>query len=60
MRILMCGDRHWDDERTIRAVLEGLGPDTVIIEGEAPGADTMARQVAEDFDMTVLPSTPSI
>lgn len=24
MRILVCGDRHWDDDRTIRAVLTGL------------------------------------
>jgi len=49
MRLLVCGSRHWDDEDTIYRVLDDLTAghvDVVVIEGEAPGADTMARSWA--------------
>ena len=47
MRVLVCGDRKWADRHRIRWELETLPPDTVVIEGEARGADTLGREVAE-------------
>lgn len=52
MRLLVCGDRHWEDVATMRRALEALLPFTVI-EGEAPGADRMARVEAERLGITV-------
>ena len=53
MRILICGDRHWYDSENIRAVLyatmfsHNISPnDTIIIEGEATGADIMGAKAA--------------
>lgn len=71
MRVLICGDRDWDDYEFIRAWVERLAknhavvhemlknyprgfPPLVIIEGEARGADKMARKAAEEFGLEVL------
>lgn len=47
MRLLVCGDRNWDDWEFIFDTLE-LFPASIelIIEGEAHGADVIARQWA--------------
>ena len=60
-RVLICGDREWGaarddtpdemarafaDIEALRAYVEGLPPDAVVIEGEARGADRMAGQFA--------------
>ncbi len=55
MRVLVCGDRHWQDKDTILAVLAKLDNVEVIIEGEAKGADTIAREVGEVYGIPVLP-----
>ena len=48
MKILCSGDREWDDIETILSVLLKYDPaTTTIIEGEATGADSQARDVAE-------------
>ena len=51
-RILVCGDRHWGDDPGDGALMDivlngllALGP-FLVIEGEARGADTMAREWA--------------
>ncbi len=52
----MCGDRNWTDYLAIYEELKtykSIGYDT-IIEGEARGADSIARQVAQFLDMKVL------
>lgn len=49
MRILVCGDREWSDEKKMQQVFDDLEydrPDITIIEGEARGADLMARTLA--------------
>ncbi len=51
-RILFCGDRLWNDIGVIRRVMEQARPD-VVIEGEARGADTLARIVAEQLGIPV-------
>lgn len=65
MRILVCGDRNWTDTRTIRDVLVACRhlfhefdtdpSELVIIEGEAKGADMLARIEAEKLGIKVLP-----
>lgn len=50
MRLLVCGSRDWDDEKILNIVLTGIMhsyESLVIIEGEARGADTMARVWAQ-------------
>ena len=53
MRILFCGDRNWTDYKVIADVIGELRP-TVVIEGEAKGADKMAQECAEYHGIEVL------
>lgn len=55
MRLLICGSRAWTDGELILAELRKLAGVAVVIEGEAPGADTLARQAAEQLGIPVLP-----
>lgn len=52
MRILFCGDREWANYKAVADVMADLVPD-VVIEGEARGADSMARDAAEYFGIPV-------
>ena len=52
MRLLVCGDRNWWDALTIRTELFSRMP-SVVIEGEARGADTIAREEAESLGIPV-------
>jgi hypothetical protein len=56
-RVLFCGDRNWTDRETIKALLlfvkNDFGYDT-LIEGEARGADSIAREEAEKLGFEVL------
>ena len=54
MRVLVCGSRNWTDRQMIMDVLKDLPKDTVIIEGEAPGADSLAASVAEELGFEVV------
>lgn len=54
MRVLVCGDRRWRDKNTILTVLARLSDVDTVIEGEARGADTLAREVAEEYGISVL------
>lgn len=62
MRILICGDRNWDDNEThfehenmIEKFINSLPlNDTIIIEGEANGVDITSRKFAENRGITVL------
>lgn len=55
MRVLICGDRHWGENEeeeviifeTVFHLKEKFGDDLIIVEGEAPGADSIARDSAE-------------
>lgn len=55
MRVLVCGSRAWEDGALILETLRRLEGVTVVIEGEAPGADTLARLAAEQLGIPVLP-----
>lgn len=46
-KVLICGSRDWTDWESVRAYVDALGPDTIVIEGEADGADRMAYHAAK-------------
>lgn len=51
MRLLVCGDRNWEDRAYIFEVLgkiDAIFPVECLIEGEARGADVMARAWAQE------------
>jgi len=59
-RILVCGDRNWTDKRLIRERMcfyidcnASTGDEVVVIEGEARGADILAREVAAELGFKV-------
>jgi hypothetical protein len=56
MRILVCGDRFWWDEKKMQEVFDDIVYDyenVTIIEGEAKGADLMARKLALECGLDV-------
>lgn len=53
VRLLICGDRNWSGGDVIREIIKQYNP-TVIIEGEARGADTLARLAGETLGIQVL------
>lgn len=53
MRLLVCGDREWSNYKMILRVVKELQPD-LVIEGEARGADSLARKAAEELAIPVL------
>lgn len=61
MRVLVTGDRNWTDRNIVWAVLDGLrmgigdDPDFIVIEGEARGADTEAREWAKAWRLDYEP-----
>ena len=54
-RILFCGSRFWTDREAIMRVLKVLPKGSVIIEGEARGADRIACEEATRLGLTVVP-----
>lgn len=54
MRVLVCGSRHFNDFELLSEVLDGYKI-SVVIEGEARGADTLARLYSEKRGIDVLP-----
>ncbi len=54
MRVLVTGDREWDDAWKIKERLEKLDSDTVIIHGDCRGVDRIAGEVAEQIGFEVI------
>lgn len=57
MKVLVCGGRDYADRQTLFAFLDSVANPRnveVVIEGEAPGADTLAREWAEQHRIPVL------
>lgn len=46
MKVLVCGSRHFNDYGLLEETLDGLLSVTEVIEGEAKGADILARRWA--------------
>jgi hypothetical protein len=54
MRILVTGDRNWTNRERIYEILSCLPPDSVLIHGDARGADRLAASVAFDLGWEIL------
>jgi len=54
MRVLVCGSRHFNDKELMEDVLKQWNI-SCVVEGEARGADTLAREYAERHGLDVLP-----
>ena len=54
MRVILCGSRTWNKIDVIANVVEKLPADAVVIQGEAQGADIIARACAEERGLEVL------
>lgn len=46
MRILVCGGRDYNEEKTVNFILDSLKDVEVVIDGGAKGADTLASKWA--------------
>jgi len=53
MKVLVTGDRDWNDAELIEKHLEKLPKGTLIIQGGARGADTLAKQAAYRLGLEV-------
>lgn len=53
LRVLICGDRNWQDKEMIKDLLLKLNP-TVVIEGACRGADVLTGEVAKKLGIQVL------
>lgn len=53
MKLLVCGDRHWVDQEFILEAIKKVSPE-LVIEGGAPGADTLARIAASRLKIPVV------
>ena len=55
LKVLVCGDRDWNDSNEgyiIKSFIESLPKGTILIEGEARGADRTSRECAEKCGFT--------
>jgi hypothetical protein len=46
MKVLICGDRYWDDFETMLNRMRKLPSNTIIVNGDAKGADQMSTCIA--------------
>lgn len=53
MRVLFTGSRDWTDEKALRAVVDALPADAVVVHGAARGADEIAGQLAKARGLAV-------
>lgn len=53
-RVLICGDREWEDYLVIRNFVRLLHKDVVIIHGACRGADLMAEQAAKELQLDYM------
>ncbi len=60
LKVLICGDRNWDDLELVKSIIKRLHEKTkaekvTVIEGEARGADTCGRIAAQHFGYDLDP-----
>lgn len=54
VKVVVCGDRHWKDSKTIKRRLLELPSETIVVEGGCTGADLMAREIALSIGLEVV------
>lgn len=57
-RVMVCGSRTWKDYAWVSRVLGGLPASVVLMHGGAGGADEIAHDVAQDYEITVEVFSP--
>jgi len=55
MRVIVCGSRRWRDREAIVDRLFDLPSDSVVVHGNAAGADRIAHQEAQKLGLLVEP-----
>lgn len=55
MRVLVTGSRQWNDARAIMDRLADYPPGTVLVHGDARGADRMAQRIGQDLGLVDEP-----
>ncbi len=55
MVVIVCGSRSWSDRDLICRRLSELRAGSAVITGNAPGADTIAREIAGELGLELLP-----
>jgi hypothetical protein len=53
--ILVTGDRNWTNESVIRRILSRFPKGTIVVHGNARGADSIAGKIAYELQMDVRP-----
>lgn len=46
MKVLFTGGRSWTDKESVRRLMNSLSRDTIILEGAAPGLDSIVHDLA--------------
>lgn len=59
MKVLICGSRNWSDISPIKFVIDSLEFGDTIIHGAAPGADSIAGELAEIRGDLIVESFPA-
>lgn len=55
MRVIVAGSTQWDDADAIHRELVELSSDSVVIHGDAPGADQIGGEIARQIGLSVEP-----
>jgi hypothetical protein len=55
MRVIVAGAVAWADAAAVRRELAKLPADSVVVHGDAPGADAIAGDVARELGLAVEP-----
>ena len=53
MNVLICGQRDYKNRKSVAKLVGSLEKGTLVIEGGAPGADTLAREEAHRSGLAV-------
>ena len=59
MKVLICGDREWEDYWAIYDVISRLDRSSIIIHGAARGADTIAGTIAKKLGFKEVVAVPA-
>lgn len=57
MRIIIAGAMSWKNRASIRQELESLPSETIVVHGDAPGADALGGVVAKELGFKVKEMT---
>jgi hypothetical protein len=59
MKVLICGSRNWSDINPIKMVIDSLESGDMVIHGAAPGAGSIAGELAEKRGDLLIEARPA-